>query len=296
MGLMEEIWNDVVMTVIVLVGALLIRAVLRHVIKKVVAALVARGGHERQDVGAVARSVLIKASGLDDERNRQRVETLGSLMRNIVDVVLVVVVLLTILSIFGVPTAPLLASAGIGGVAIGFGAQSLVKDYLSGIFMLAEDQFGVGDIIQVNGLRGTVQEVTLRITKMREPGGTVWYVRNGEVLSLGNESQGFATAFIDVPVAIDEDPQHVQSILRSALATVGEEPEWQEIFLDGPSVLGVDSMSEGTMVIKVWIKTLPDQQWSATREVRGRAQRALTEAGVRGPILPGIGRSQPAAG
>lgn len=288
MGVMTEFWEQLLLSGIVLVFALILRAVLVRVINRGVKVLASRPKERNDDLGAKAASILAKASGLHDERQRQRVTTLGSLLRSVVDVVLIVLVVLTILATFGVPMAPLLASAGVGGVALGFGAQSLVKDYLSGIFMLAEDQFGVGDLIQVGELRGTVQEVTLRVTKLRDPSGTVWYVRNGEVLTLGNVSQGFSTAVVEVPVAIDEDPERVQQVLRTAVGTMGEEPEWSEVLLENPTVLGVESMSEGTMVLRILLKTGPDKQWGPMREARARAQRALAAEGVRGPILPGV--------
>lgn len=290
---MADVWEKLLLSGIVIVVALVLRAVLRHVIKRVVSALASRPQDRNDDLGAKARAILTRAGGLGDERQRQRVATLGSLLRSVVDVVLIVVVTLTVLATFGVPMAPLLASAGVGGVALGFGAQSLVKDYLSGIFMLAEDQFGVGDLIQVGDLRGTVQEVTLRVTKLRDPSGTVWYVRNGEVLTLGNVSQGYSTATVEVPVAIDEDAERVQQVLRSAVGTMGEEPEWSQVLLENPMVLGVESMNEGTMVLKILLKTGPDQQWGPMREARARAQRALAAEGIRGPILPGLNRPAP---
>jgi len=290
---MADIWEKLLLSVIVIVVALLTRLLLRHVIRRSVAALVERGRDRNDDLGAKARSILARAGGLSAERHRQRVETLGSLLRNVVDVVLILVVVLTILATFGVPMGPLIASAGVGGVALGFGAQSLVKDYLSGIFMLAEDQYGVGDLVHVGDLKGTVQEVTLRVTKLRDPSGTVWYVRNGEILTLGNVSQGYSTAIVEVPVAIDEDPERVQSVLRAAVGTMAEEPEWSEVLLENPTVLGVDSMSEGTMVLKILLKTGPDQQWGPMREARARALRALAAEGVRGPILPGLPGARP---
>lgn len=284
---MTDVWEKLLLSGIVLVVAIALRLFLTFVIRRVVRALVAKPHERNDDLGAKARAILARASGLVAERHRQRVETLGSLLRNVVDVVLVVITVLTILAIFGVPMGPLIASAGVGGVALGFGAQSLVKDYLSGIFMLAEDQFGVGDLIKVGELTGTVQEVTLRVTKLRDTTGTVWYVRNGEVLTLGNVSQGFSTAVVDVPVAIDEDPERVQSVLRAALGRMDEEPEFADKLLEPPSVLGVGSITAGAMTMQVSIKTGPNEQWGPMRAVRERSQRALAEAGIRGPILPG---------
>lgn len=286
---MEDLWEKLLMAGIVVLVALVLRLVLVFVIKRSVRVLTAKQNTREPDaeLGSRARQILTRAGGLASQRQKQRIATLGSLLRNVVDVVLVVITLLTVLAIFGVPMGPLIASAGVGGVALGFGAQSLVKDYLSGIFMLTEDQFGVGDLIKVGDLTGTVQEVTLRVTKLRDPTGTVWYVRNGEVLTLGNVSQGFSTATIDIPVAIDEDPEKVQAVLRKAVDSMAEEPEWSTKLLENPNVLGVGSMSGGTMTMQISLKTGPDQQWGPTRAVRERAQRALAEAGIRGPILPG---------
>lgn len=284
----EDILERIALALIVIVLAVALRFFLRFVIRRVTKALLAKGPlPTTNDLGAQARRILARASGLAHERHRQRVDTLGSLLRNIVDVVITLITVLTVLAIAGVPMTPLLASAGIGGVAIGFGAQSLVKDYLSGIFMLAEDQFGIGDLVVVEELRGTVLEVSLRVTKIRDATGTVWYLRNGEILTLGNVSQGFSTAMVDVPVAIDEDPTRVAGVLREAVAGMEDEPEWSQVLLEAPAVLGVDSMIGGTMTMKIMLKTGPNEQWGAMREVRMRAQRACSDAGIRGPILHG---------
>ena len=123
------------------------------------------------------------------------------------------------------------------------------------------------------------------LTRLRDVNGTVWYVRNGEILTLGNISQGFSAVLVDVPVAINEDPARVTTVLAAAVAGMHEDPEWSEVLLEEPTVVGVDSMSGGTMVMKIALKTGPNQQWGAMRAVRQRAQRALSEAGIRGPIL-----------
>lgn len=283
-----EILERAVLVAVVLVLALVLSFFLKLVIKRVTRTLAAKGPDKSvDDLGSRAQRLLARASGLAVERHRQRVSTLGSLLRNVVDVVIGVVTVLTVLAIVGVPMTPLLASAGVGGLAIGFGAQSLVKDYLSGIFMLAEDQFGIGDLIEVGDVTGTVLEVSLRVTKVRTAAGTVWYLRNGEILTLGNISQGYSTAFIDVPVAIDEDPEKVASVLRAAVGRMDEEPEWEQVLLENPAVLGVDSMAGGTMTLNIMIKTTANSQWGAMREVRLRAKRAVAAAGIRGPILPG---------
>lgn len=283
-----ELTEQAVMILVILVLAVVVRFVLLVVIKRVTRHLANRDPDQATgDLSVRARRVLSRAGAIQLERHRQRVETFGSLLRNIVNILTVIIAVLMILSVLGVPTAPLLASAGVGGVALGFGAQSLVKDYLSGIFMLTEDQFGVGDIVEVGAVRGTVLEVNLRITKVRAVDGVVWYVRNGEILTLGNISQGFSTGMVDIPVAIDEDSEKVITVLEEGIGAMADEPEWSDALIENPSVLGVDSISEGTMIVKVFIKAGPNQQWGAMREVRRRAHKALTEAGIRRPILPG---------
>lgn len=272
------------------VVAVIIRVIVIFAIKRVIAHLIERAPQESQTgtgISSRAINALRHASGLAAERRRQRLGTLRDLLRNIIDVVIVTLVVLTILSILGIPTAPLLASAGVGGVALGFGAQSLVKDYLSGIFMLAEDQFGVGDIITVDEVTGEVLEVTLRVTKIQTFDGVIWYVRNGEVLRLGNITQGSSTSFIELPVAIDEDPERVITVVKSVVAGMAQEPDFVEVLLDDPVVLGVDALAAGTMTIKVMVKATANQQWEAIREVRRRAAAAFAQHGIRPPILPG---------
>lgn len=283
-----EITENIVLIAVVLILALILRIVLVQIIKRVTRGLLSRDpAADTEDLGIRARRILARASGTNLERHQQRVQTTGSLLRNIVDVVIVAVTVITVLAIVGVPMGPFLASAGVGGLAIGFGAQSLVKDYISGIFMLMEDQFGVGDLVEVGDITGTVLEVNLRITKLRALDGKVFYVRNGEILTVGNISQGYSTAFVQVPVAIDEDAERVMEVLKAGLGAMADEPEWSQVLLENPVVLGVDSLSEGTMAFNIMIKSGPHQQWGPMREVRRRARISLAEAGIRRPILPG---------
>ena len=168
--------------------------------------------------------MLASATGALSERRRQRTETLGSVLRSLVTTIVFGVAFVMILDEVGIPIAPLLASAGVAGVALGFGAQSLVKDFLSGIFMILEDQYGVGDVIDTGEAIGKVEDVTLRVTRLRDGNGVVWYVRNGEIIRVGNRSQGWSTAIVDLPVAYTEDVERVQAILREALQADGRRP------------------------------------------------------------------------
>jgi small conductance mechanosensitive channel len=225
------------------------------------------------------------ATGLASVRADQRTRTLGSLLRSISGVVITVIVVLTIMSILGIPLTPLLASAGVGGIALAFGAQSLVKDYLTGIFMIMEDQFGVGDFITIGDISGTVQEVTLRVTRIQDGSGMIWYVRNGEVLKVGNLTQGHSTGTVDIPVAYDSDPEAVLAVLRDVATAVGEDPEFAEALVEPPMVLGVNAISAGAMTFQVTVKAHPNQQYGALRAFRERAQVALATAGIKGPAI-----------
>lgn len=188
------------------------------------------------DLLAPTRARLRAAAGLDDERRRQRAATMGSLLRSITTVAVVVVATLTIAAQCGIQLGPIMASAGVAGVALGFGAQSLVKDYLSGIFMIFEDQYGVGDVIDTGEAIGTVEEVTLRITRLRDANGVVWYVRNGEIVRVANRSQGWSTSLVDIPVAYDSDIHTVTHVLEGVVDALEADPEWSEKLIERPNV------------------------------------------------------------
>ncbi len=233
--------------------------------------------------------VLITGAGPDVERRRQRALTLGSLLRSISAFAVAVIAILTIMAELGLPLGPLLASAGVGGVALGFGAQSLVKDFLSGIFMVIEDQYGVGDVIDTGEAIGTVEEVTLRITRLRDAAGVVWFIRNGEIVRIGNKSQGWAAAYIDVPVSYDESPEEVIPLLEDVVTTMYAEEDWADKLIERPTVAGVESVSGGVMTIRIIAKCTPGDQFEIARVVRKRAKAELDEAGIRGPQITPFG-------
>jgi small-conductance mechanosensitive channel len=235
--------------------------------------------------GGTLEHLVTAVTGAEAERRRQRTRTLASLLRSISTFAIGSVALLTVMAEIGLPLGPLLASAGVGGLAVGFGAQSLVKDFLSGIFMIVEDQYGVGDVIDTGQAVGTVEEVTLRITRLRDAEGVVWFIRNGEIVRIGNRSQGWAVATIDIPVAYDEDPARVVEILTQVAGEVHADPAWTPKLLEPPSVAGVQSVAGGTMTIRMFAKSPPGEQWGVQREVLARAKRALDAAGIRGPRL-----------
>lgn len=244
-----------------------------------------------------ATRVLVSATGALSERRRQRTETLGSVIRSLVTFVVFGVAFLMVLGEFDVNLAPLLASAGVAGVALGFGAQSLVKDFLSGVFMLLEDQYGVGDLVDTGEAVGTVEQVTLRITKLRDANGVAWYVRNGEITRIANKSQGWSTAIVDLPVAYTENVDRVTELIRGVMDDLYGEPEWSDVMLEQPTVAGVEQITGTTITIRVIAKTQPNQQWGLQRVIRERVKDAFDRAGVRAPVtLAPIPGAAPSAG
>jgi moderate conductance mechanosensitive channel len=189
----------------------------------------------------------------------------------------------------GVNLGPVLATAGVGGVALGFGAQSLVKDFLSGIFMILEDQYGVGDVIDTGEAIGTVEEVSLRVTRLRDGQGVVWYIRNGEIVRIGNKSQGWSTAMVDIPVAYSENLDKVIPLIRTVLHDLDESPDWKDKLLEEPQVMGVESMTGSVVTIRVIAKTAPEQQYGVSREIRERVKAAFDEHGVKAPVMTPFG-------
>lgn len=277
--------------VLILVLAVLLRWFVHRAIRSVETRTLARIGDHQQDKQGGLRRVLDAAAGLQNERRRQRTQTLGSLLRSISTFVIGIIAVLTVMAEVGLPLGPLLASAGVGGVALGFGAQSLVKDFLSGVFMVVEDQYGVGDVIDTGEAIGTVEEVGLRITRLRDHEGIVWFIRNGEIIRIGNRSQGWSMAAIDVPVHYAEDPARVMEVLAGVAEDIGADPDWSAVLLEPPSVAGVESVAGGIMTMRVFAKCRPNEQWGLIREFRERAKVALDAAGIQGPALPPFGPS-----
>jgi len=260
----------------------------RRLINRVVLTMTSKSAQRLAESGRAGR-VLATATGLAGERQRQRVETIGSLLRSIVTFVVGALTVVTIMALLDIPVAPLLTSAGVAGVALGFGAQSLVKDFLAGIFMILEDQYGVGDVIDTGEAVGTVEEVTLRITRLRDANGVTWYVRNGEIVRIGNRSQGYATAIVDMPVSYAENVERVVGVIRETATAMGEDPDWADRFVEDPKVLGVESIVGMTMTIRTIAQCVPGENFAVQRELRERLKAALDAAEVQAPPLAPFG-------
>ncbi|MBS2937197.1 mechanosensitive ion channel family protein [Nocardioides sp. J2M5] len=217
-------------------------------------------------------------------RRVQRAATMGSLLKSIVSGVVFTVIALMFISELGYDIAPLIASAGIIGVALGFGSQALVKDFLSGIFMIFEDQYGVGDEVDLGEASGTVEAVSLRVTRLRDVNGTVWYVRNGEILRVGNMSQNWARTVLDVRVAYGEDLARVQRVLADIAHDLWEDEDFKGRVIEEPSVWGVQELAPDSVVVRVALKTAPLEQWAVAREMRQRIKARFDLEGFEVPF------------
>ncbi|MET0521312.1 MAG: mechanosensitive ion channel family protein [Jiangellaceae bacterium] len=281
----EDWWADVLVdNPLKLAGLLLIALLTRYLLHRLIDRGVARAAAteppDRLLGSRRAARVVLGGTGVYSERRALRAATLGSLLKSIVTVVIGVIVVVMAMEILGYPIGPLIASAGILGVALGFGAQNLVKDFLGGIFMLLEDQYGVGDVIDMGYASGTVEGVGLRVTRMRAIDGTVWYVRNGEVVRVGNSSHGWARAVLDVPVAYGQDSERARALVEQVAAELAADPEWSEHVLEAPEVWGVEDVQADAYLLRLVVKTEPLQQWPVARELRERIMRTFTAEGV----------------
>ena len=226
------------------------------------------------------RTIFVGSPVMMNERRRQRTETMGSVLRSIASIVILGTALFTIVGELGLDLAPFLVSASIIGVAVGFGAQNIVKDFLAGIFMLLEDQYGVGDVVDIGPATGTVEAVTLRTTRLRDVNGVVWYMRNGEISRVGNQSQNWARAVLDVPVSYEEDVDKVRDLLKHASIGMAAVSPWDEIILAEPDVWGVTALSGEAVVVRIVVKTAPGRQGDVSRELRERVKKEFDRAGV----------------
>jgi moderate conductance mechanosensitive channel len=262
----------------VLVLALFVRAVLHRVINKVTeraataTLTVTPNGRVQKTAPTAAMAGL--------ERREQRARALGSILRSGVSVIVFGVAALTILGILGFDLAPLLASTAVLGVALGFGAQNLVRDYLAGLLMLVEDHYGVGDTINAKVATGTVEAMSLLTTRLRDVNGVVWHIRNGTIDSVGNESQGWSRAVIDYPVPYGEDLAKIRALMEQAADSLYREGGWKELMLEKPEVWGAQELSGKEVTMRLVAKTVPMRQWEVGRELRARVKTVLDAAGV----------------
>lgn len=277
----EQNWSTWLGIALQVLLILVIATVLRMVVRKAITKLIDRMNRTAQAVDSTALGSLL----VNVERRRQRSQAIGSVLRSVASFVIMGTAALMILSAFKINLAPLLASAGVAGVAIGFGARNLVTDFLSGVFMILEDQYGVGDTVDAGVASGEVIEVGLRVTKLRGENGEIWYVRNGEVKRIGNLSQGWSTAGVDVTVRSTEDLDKVKRTIDEVAEKMSKEEPWNELLWGPIEVLGLDSVLLDSMVVRVSAKTMPGKSLSVERELRWRIKRAFDAADI--PIVGG---------
>jgi small conductance mechanosensitive channel len=184
----------------------------------------------------------------------------------------------------GLDLAPLIAGAGVATVVVGFGAQTVVRDFLAGLFMVLEDQFGVGDVIDVGEASGTVEWVSLRVTRLRDVEGVVWYVPNGEIKRVGNKSQQWSRALLDIVVASDTEIPRATEVIKRAADGMWRDERWRSSVLDEPEVWGVEDVGAGGISIRLVVKTVPLEQWKVARELRARIKAAFDAAGIEIPV------------
>jgi moderate conductance mechanosensitive channel len=220
------------------------------------------------------------------ERRQQRATALASVLSSTATLTIFGMSAVIIVGDLGLNLAPLLASAGVLGVALGFGAQTLVQDFLAGVFMLVEDQYGVGDVISVEGTTGTVEAVSLRVTRLRDVNGVVWHIRNGVIKKAGNESHGWARAVVDFPLPYDHEIPAVRELMARTAGQMWQEPPWNDVLLEEPEVWGVQSLSSDAVVMRVAARTAPLRQWEVQRELTERLKDALDAAGAHAEPAP----------
>ena len=226
-------------------------------------------------------------SVLQNQRRAQRANTIGSVLKSAVSFIVLVWCVLAILATVGLDVRPFLASAGIIGLAIGFGAQNLVRDFLSGIFMLLEDQYGVGDVVDLGEATGTIESVGLRVTTLRDVSGTLWYCRNGEIVRVGNMSQGYAVAVLDLPIARTADVDHACEVANRVVVERAGADDLAQDVLEPPELWGVQAVRPDAIDIRLTVKVKPGRQWAVQRELQRAVLDAYTKEDISAPYPTG---------
>jgi small conductance mechanosensitive channel len=278
--------------VIILVGAVFVNRLVKRTIDRMVERLVASRTEQEDEaesdamvtrLGRRARGRLRRIHE-QAERSRQRALTLGAVLRSIAGAIVYLMAMMLALGEVGFDLAPLIAGAGIVGLAVGFGAQSLVADFIAGIFIVIEDQYGVGDYVDVGAASGTVERVSLRTTVLRDVEGVVWVIPNGEIRRVGNSSQLWARTVLDVDVAYDTDIDLAASVIKDVADEVWREERESTTILEEPEIWGVQGFGADAISIRLAVKTEPGEQWATGRLLRARLKRAFDENGIEIPF------------
>jgi small-conductance mechanosensitive channel len=227
----------------------------------------------------------LETSPVEAMRQVQRARTLGTVLNAFSKWTIWIIVIIMVLTEFGVAVTPLIASVGILGAALGFGAQSLVKDILNGLFMVFEDQLGIGDIVNLGQVTGVVERVGIRVTEVRDASGTLWFIRNGEVLQVGNFSKDWARIILDVPVPYTLDVDEAQEALLAAAKEFATESQWRRKVLEDPEMWGIESISHEALMVRLTIKVRAGEQFTLRRALHRYVKSALDRRGIDIPAL-----------
>ena len=264
-------WEPLIRIVFIVIGAIVLTLVLRASSRRIVNAIIT-------GVNTHAREVADKL--VEEQRILQRTKTIASVLDNFLLWGISITAVVMVLSELGVNIGALIAVTSILGAAIGFGAQSLVKDLLSGIFIVFEDQYGVGDWVDVGEANGEVEKVGLRVTELRDVHGTLWFVRNGEIVRVGNYTQDWARALLDLPFSYENDIDKVNKLISDVSTKLSKDPQFDSSILGEPEIWGMDYVSGEQFVIRVALTTKPSKQWAVTRELRSRLKTAFDKEGI----------------
>lgn len=278
-------WGVPLRILVIIAGAVVLRLILQLVINRTVSRVV-RGVKKKQ---SAEDTQALLTSPLSAVRTVQRTRTLGSVLDNVVTAVIVIVAILLIVTEIApnITGAFSLITAAIG-AGLGFGAQNLVKDVLNGLTIVAEDQLGVGDVVDLGPATGIVESVGIRTTQIRDVNGTVWFVRNGEILRVGNMSLGWSRVIIDLAVPYDADVAGVEERMLATAAELTAVPKWRPLIVEKPEIWGIESISGDAVVIRLVVKTKPGTKDDVARELRGRLKNSLDEMGIKLPTLNSV--------
>jgi moderate conductance mechanosensitive channel len=267
--------------ILILVVAWVLNRLVRRAIRRFVTGLTEQG---LERLAARSKGALATTRPINLQRATMRTETIGGVLRSLATAAIWAVALLMVLGEFGVNLGPLIAGAGIIGIALGFGSQRLVQDFLSGIFMILEDQFGVGDIIDAGEAIGTVEAIGLRSTRVRDIRGTVWHIPNGTIARVGNFSQEWSRALLDIGIAYDTDLEHASAVIERVAADMAGDAAWKGMFVEAPALWGVQDFGSSEIVLRLVMKVVPAQQWAVEREMRRRLKEAFDAEGIEIPF------------
>lgn len=272
----------------IIVVAILIKLILRIVGKRLLRGVVTgveilqEGGYEQAKRDA---DTLAEASPLLAARGVQRTKTIGSVLNNLVTWIIVGIAFVLIMDVLDFDATTLVASAGVAAAALAFGAQDIVKDMLNGFFMVFEDQIGVGDFVEIGTTTGVVEAVGIRVTQVRSVDGTLWFIRNGEIVKLGNKSQTWARVVFDLPAPYDADLEAFEDVVLSTARRIVELPEWKPYIIEQPEIWGMQSLTGESMVIRLVLKTTPAKNYDIETEIRRALKTALDAANMHLPIV-----------